>query len=85
MVSRGRNDSRPRYHHHRAIDDAKGVVTAVETTPGSVTENRKLLDLIEQHETNTGSKIGEGGGRSQVRDAGQLRRVPAARDQHAPW
>ncbi len=46
MVSRGRTDSRPRYHHHRAIDDAKGVVTAVETTPGSVTENRKLLDLI---------------------------------------
>ena len=54
MVSRGRNDSRPRYHHHRAIDDAKGVVTAVETTPGSVTENRKLLDLIDQHEKNTG-------------------------------
>jgi len=57
MVSRGRNDSRPRYHHHRAIDDAKGVVTAVETTPGSVTENRKLLDLIEQHESNTESKV----------------------------
>lgn len=32
MVSRGRNDSRPRYHHHRAIDDHKGVITAVETT-----------------------------------------------------
>src|SRR5437762_5668597 len=57
MVSRGRNDSRPRYHHHRAIDDTQGVVTAVETTPGSVTENRKLLNLIEQHETNTGSKV----------------------------
>jgi len=56
MVSRGRNDSRPRYHHHRAIDDAKGVVTAVESTPGSVTENRKLFALIEQHETNTGTK-----------------------------
>jgi len=56
MVSRGRNDSRPRYHHHRAIDDAKGVVTAVESTPGSVTENRKLLDLINQHESNTGSR-----------------------------
>jgi excinuclease UvrABC ATPase subunit len=55
MVSCGRNDSRPRYHHHRAIDDAKGVITAVATTPGSVTENRKLLDLIEQHESNTGS------------------------------
>jgi IS5 family transposase len=57
MVSRGRNDSRPRYHHHRPIDDTKGVVTAVETTPGSVTENRKLLALIAQHETNTGSKV----------------------------
>ena len=57
MVSRGRNDSRPRYHHHRAIDDSKGVVTAVETTPGSVTENRKLLDLIEQHEKNSGTKV----------------------------
>ena len=57
MMSRGRNDSRPRYHHHRAIDDAKGVVTAVETTPGSVTENRKLLDLVDQHEKNTDTKV----------------------------
>ena len=56
MVSRGRNDSRPRYHHHRAIDDQKGVITAVETTPGSVTENRKLVDLLDQHERNTQSK-----------------------------
>jgi transposase len=54
MVSRGRNDSRPRYHHHRAIDDQKGVITAVETTPGSVTENRKLLALVDQHQSNTG-------------------------------
>lgn len=53
MVSRGRHDSRPRYHHHRAIDDQRGVITAVETTPGSVTENRKLLDLIDQHKKNT--------------------------------
>jgi transposase len=57
MVRRGAGDSsRPRYHHHRAIDDAKGVITALETTPGSVTENRKLLELIEQHELNTGNK-----------------------------
>lgn len=57
MVRRGAGDSsRPRYHHHRAIDEQKGVVTAVETTPGSVAENRKLLALIEQHETNTGRK-----------------------------
>jgi transposase len=32
------------------------VITAVETTPGSIAENRKLMGLIEQHEANTGSK-----------------------------
>jgi transposase len=54
MVRKGAGDSRPRYHHHRAIDDQKGVITAVETTPGSIAENKKLLDLVEQHEGNTG-------------------------------
>jgi transposase len=58
VVRRGLGDSsRPRYHHHRAIDDQKGVITAVETTSGSMAENRKLLGLIEQHEVNTGSKV----------------------------
>jgi transposase len=56
-VRKGGGDSRPRYHHHRAIDEQKGVITAVETTPGSIPENRKLLSLIEQHEKNTGSKV----------------------------
>jgi transposase/chorismate mutase len=57
LVRRGLGDSsRPRYHHHRAIDDHKGVITAVETTPGSIAENRKLIGLIEQHEANTQSK-----------------------------
>lgn len=56
-VRKGSGDSRPRYHHHRAVDDHKGVITAVETTPGSIPENRKLLGLIEQHEKNTGSKV----------------------------
>src|SRR3989442_6934691 len=51
-VRKGSGDSRPRYHHHRAIDDQKGVITAVETTPGSIPENKKLLELIEQHEKN---------------------------------
>src|SRR5947207_3986001 len=45
MVSRGRNDSRPRYHHDRAIDDTQGVVTAVETAPGGVAEKRKVVNL----------------------------------------
>lgn len=49
----GRASARPRCHHHRAVDDAHGVLTAVETTPGSIAENKKLPDLIEQHERNT--------------------------------
>jgi len=58
MVRRGRGDSsQPRYHHHRAIDDQKGVITAVETTTGSVTENHKLIDLVEQHAAHTGTKV----------------------------
>ena len=56
MARKGGGDSRPRYHHHRAIDDQKGVITAVETTPGSIAENKKLIALIEQHEANTGCK-----------------------------
>ena len=56
VVRKGGGDSRPRYHHHRALDDQKGVITALETTPGSIAENKKLLVLIEQHEANTGSK-----------------------------
>src|SRR5712692_3791231 len=36
LVRRGGGESRPRYQNHRAIDDAQGVITAVETTPGSI-------------------------------------------------
>ena len=53
LVSRRGRGSRPTYHHHRAIDDAHGVITAVETTPGSIAENHRLMDLIAQHEQNT--------------------------------
>jgi hypothetical protein len=53
LVRKGSGDSRPRYQNHRVIDDQKGVVTATETTPGSIAENKKLLDLIDQHENNT--------------------------------
>jgi transposase len=57
LVRQGSGQSRPRYHHHRAVDDAKGVITAVESTPGSIVENKKLLSLIDQHEANTQSKV----------------------------
>jgi transposase len=50
-------DSRPRYKHHRVVDDAKGVITAVETTPGSVKENGPLMRLVEQHEENTQAAV----------------------------
>ena len=51
-VRKGGGESRPRYHHHRVVDDREGVITAVETTPGSISENKKLMELIDQHEKN---------------------------------
>ena len=57
LVRRGGGQSRPRYHHHRVVDDHKGVITAVETTPGSIAENKKLIELIDQHEANTRQKV----------------------------
>jgi len=53
LVRMGGGSSRPRYHHHRAVDDAQGVITAVETTSGSIAENKRLLDLVAQHNGNT--------------------------------
>ena len=56
LVRKSGRGARPRYHHHRAVDDAHGVITAVQTTPGSIAENKKLAELIEQHEQNTEKK-----------------------------
>ena len=57
VVRRSQQPPRPRYHNHRVIDDAHGVVTALETTSGSIAENKRLLPLIEQHQTNTGTEV----------------------------
>ncbi|NQT19172.1 MAG: transposase [Planctomycetes bacterium] len=58
IVRKGKNDgSRARYKTHRAVDDACGVITATETTPGDVEENAKLMDLVDQHERNTGQAV----------------------------
>lgn len=57
VVRKGTLPPRPRYHHHRAVDDAHGVVTAVETTTGSIAENKRLLPLIQQHQTQTGQSV----------------------------
>ncbi len=53
VVRKGGDSARPRYHHHRCIDDANGVITALISTPGSIAENSKLLDLVQQHQSNT--------------------------------
>jgi transposase len=53
LVRKGGLGSHPAYHHHRGVDDAHGVITAVETTSGSIAENKKLEDLLEQHQQNT--------------------------------
>jgi transposase len=57
IIRKNSEPARPRYHHHRAVDDTHGVITAIETTPGGIAENKKLLSLIEQHEANTEVKV----------------------------
>jgi transposase len=57
LMRKGADAARPRYKNHRAVDDEYGVITAVETTPADINENEKLLDLVEQHEANTGEKV----------------------------
>jgi len=52
-----KDPARLRYKNHRAVDDQCGVITAMETTPGNVLENQKLMDLVEQHESHTGMKV----------------------------
>jgi transposase len=47
-------DSRPRYKHHRALDDRCGIITAVKTTPADVPEPAQAMELIEQHQQHTG-------------------------------
>jgi transposase len=46
-----------RYKHHRVVDDQCGVITAVETTSGSVAENEQLMNLVKLHQSNTGSRV----------------------------
>lgn len=54
---RGKKGSRPRYKHHRAVDDAVGVITAVKTTRADVSEPHEVEALIEGHEESTGEGV----------------------------
>jgi transposase len=49
--------ARPRYKHHRMIDDCCGVITAVATTAGDVAEAHQVQPLLTQHEENTGQEV----------------------------
>jgi len=46
--------ARPRYTHHRMVDERQGVITAIKTTPGDHPEAAQTLELTSQHESNTG-------------------------------
>lgn len=49
--------ARPRYKHHRMVDDRCGVITAVATTPGEVAEPAQVTPLLAQHEENTRGEV----------------------------
>ena len=83
LVRKGGGESRPRYQNHRVIDDQKGVITAIETTPGSIAENKKLMTLVDQHQSNTRCSDANRGSRSQVWHDRKLRRLSGARDHNA--
>lgn len=53
VVFRHHLGRRARYKNHRAVDDRCGVITATETTAGHVSEDTRLMPLVEQHERNT--------------------------------
>src|SRR5438093_1412350 len=53
---RRHGQSQPCYKHHRVVDDAQGVITAVATTTGVAADGGQLPALVAQHETNTGAR-----------------------------
>jgi transposase len=56
LVRHGNGKSEPSYKHHRVLDDKAGVITAIKTTTGSVNEAHELVELTEEHQSNTGSR-----------------------------
>ena len=82
LVRQGQTKARPRYKNHRAIDNAHGVITATLTTGGDVEENSQLLELAEQHETNTGSGSEHHGSRQRLWNDQQLPSITGAWSAH---
>ena len=44
------------YKQHRMVDDAQGVITAVQTTTGKTGDAAQLAPLLEQHQQHTGAQ-----------------------------
>src|SRR5690606_11111130 len=57
LVRHGMGKSEPSYKNHRGIDDKAGVITAMKTTTGAVSEAHELVDLTEEHEKNVGAEV----------------------------
>jgi transposase len=45
------------YKHHRLIDDAHGVITAIKTTTGSEADGAQLEELVQSHQAATGVAV----------------------------
>jgi transposase len=59
-LARGGNSPRSElaYKHHRVVDDAKGVITAIQTTTGETGDAKALAPLVDQHQQHTKLAVG---------------------------
>ena len=74
LVRRGSGDvSRPRYHHHRAIDDEEGGDHRGRDNPWQRGGEQEALGLNRAASNQYWEASADGGGRPQVWDAGELR------------
>jgi transposase len=58
-LARGGNSPRSElaYKQHRVVDDARGVITAIQTTTGEGGDAKALAPLVDQHEAHTNCKV----------------------------
>jgi transposase len=54
VTRHGNDKSKLRYKTHRIVDEKNEIITATKVTAGSVDDGNVLMDMIDQHEHNTG-------------------------------
>ena len=81
------------YKDHRVVDDRCGIITAAATTSAAVDDGSMLMDLLEEHEENTGQKAaavaadkayGTAQNYEQLRDNGVRPAIPHQQQKGAP-